>query len=169
MSEFGHPSKVLHIYRNVVELDSRGAPPVEQIAMRLERQFQDLVSDFRAATCAQTLWRGPGLRNRVHARICSSSSSKIARGELGSVVNSDVISDDQKSDDGICTHTMPSEHAKWVAHRIDVKPPCREVADRLACLWRQSKRCGGSTMSESCMMTRTSSPKRKIGQINVFL
>ena len=74
--EFGHPSKVLHVHRNVVELDSGGAPAVEQIAMRFRDMFvlwrgrsKDLVSQFRAATCAQNLWRCPGLRNRVHVPI----------------------------------------------------------------------------------------------------
>ena len=42
--EFGHPSKVLHVHRNVVELDSGGAPAVEQIAMRFRDMF--------------VLWRG---------------------------------------------------------------------------------------------------------------
>ena len=71
------------------------------------------------------------------------------------VVSSDVISANHKNGDGIWTHTTGFEHMNWVAHRIDVKPSCREVADCLACgvWWRQSKRCGRNTMSESRVMT----------------
>ena len=76
VNEFGHSSKVLHIYRNVVEAGQRrstgsgaNCDAVQGHVRVVERPFQDLVSQFRAATCAQNLWRFPGFRNRVHAPI----------------------------------------------------------------------------------------------------